>query len=316
MPKKSKSQRERTKLPVFDSKGKSRMVSVSRLDLRRLVSEFGFDSSAAFFEANADLFYLFGHKKEITLPPAKDADKKEGKKPLSPEDIERALRILLRAIASASLPQLARVPPPEEETVDGRPAVEITRKEDCECPCPDGIKVDFLIEWDAAGPVNPDLFSDSLSRGVTQNPAGQAAGETVEIEGDKTVTLNFGNPALGQLNTGDIIATFTLKPFFGAGFDEEACCITATGSFVGVARIASFTNRGQANERVARGRTRINQTIRVGDCELKEGQEPCCTAVYRWLFAKGFTVNALGFDVEATVRGIITAELKVWKIGG
>lgn len=64
------------------------------------------------------------------------------------------------------------------------------------------------------------------------------------------------------------------------------------------------------------GRTRINQTIQVGDCELEEGQEPCCTAVYRWLFAEGFAVNALGFDVEAAVRGVITVELKVWKVGG
>lgn len=315
MPKKSGFRRERSKRPVFDAKGRSRTVSVSRSDLRDLVSELGFGSPAAFFKANADLFYLFGHKKEITLPPAKGVEKQAVEKPLSPEEIERALRTLLRAIALASGPQLARVPPPEEEeTVGGRPAVEITRKEGCECPCPDGITVDFLIEWDAAGPVNPDLFSDSLSRGATRNPAGQAAGETVEIEGDKTVTLNFGNPALGQLNTGDIIATFTLKPFFGGGFDDDACCITATGSFVGTARIASFTNRGQANEQVARGRTRINQSIQVGDCELEEDQEPCCTAVYRWLFAKGFAVNALGFDVEAVVRGIITAELKVWKV--
>lgn len=44
-----------------------------------------------------------------------------------------------------------------------------------------------------------------------------------------------------------------LKPFFGGGFDEDACCITATGSFVGTARIASFTNRGQPNEQFARG---------------------------------------------------------------
>lgn len=127
MPKKPTSRREQFKLPVFDAKGRSKTVSVSRLELKTLVSELGFDSPAAFFKANADLFYLFGHKKELALPPAKGAEKKE-EKPLSPEEIERALRILLRAIALASGPQLAGVPPPEEETVDGRPAVEVTHK--------------------------------------------------------------------------------------------------------------------------------------------------------------------------------------------
>jgi hypothetical protein len=78
--------------------------------------------------------------------------------------------------------------------------------------------------------------------------------------------------------------------------------------------VASYTNRGQPNQTVARGSTRINQSVDCGSCPDATG-EACCVMTYRWPFDEAFTMQALGYDVDSSVNGIITLVVSVWDHG-
>ncbi|MBK7196387.1 MAG: hypothetical protein IPH80_28230 [Myxococcales bacterium] len=298
---------------VVDAQGTSREIKAARSSLAVMSAELGFATPTAFFLANPWVLFLFGKRTEVV--PAAPAPAPPSEPDLTPEQLERALAVLLRAIARAMVPQPVQAAP-EPERGDGQPVFETARRAGCTCPCADGATVEFLIEYDAPGGAlvpDPDLFSGTLTRGRTTNPpgAGGGAGATEEVEGRATVSVNFGTPALGQLNSGDIIVTFTVKPFFGNGFDGDTCCITARGTFTGTARVASYTNRGQPNESVIRGITPITQQVDCGTCD-DVGPQPCCTTTCRWNFNQAFTMSALGFDVDSSVRGVITLEIRVW----
>ena len=102
MPEK-KLQKEQSKVTVFDAKGHTRTVIANRFDLDKLTAKLGFETNEEFIKNNIHLLLFFGNRREIVFSHAiKEEPKKEGHKPLSPEDIERAFSILLRAIALAA----------------------------------------------------------------------------------------------------------------------------------------------------------------------------------------------------------------------
>jgi hypothetical protein len=316
MPEKPKS----NEVHVRDKSGKIRKLS--RGDISpALAAELGFETPLAMLEANSHLLTLLGR---ITRP-APIADTEAGpERPrpeddLTPEEIERALALLLRAIARAVRPQPAMVPPPENDgrdapredgrIADGRPSIEMTHSEGCNCACPDGITVDFIIEWDNVGP-NTTLFSDQLKRGQTEDAPGESGGSQEEVEGSTDLAMNLGNPALGILNTADLEIVFNAKPFFAKGFDDDACCLAARGNFTGKIRVDSFTNRGKPGQTRVRGRMNVNKTISQGACE----GEACCTVTYRWDYNQSFNINALTYDVDVDVTGVVSVTIAVHDI--
>jgi hypothetical protein len=148
-----------------------------------------------------------------------------------------------------------------------------------------------------------------------ENAPGESGGVTLELDkASKTIRIDFGNPALGQLNAGDIIATFTVRPFFKNGFDEDRCCVTASGSFDGAATIDRFTDRGTPAQTRIAGRTAISESVAIGECDVADDAQPCCTTTFKLPYREGFNVNLLGFDVDTNVSGTITIVFQVYEL--
>jgi hypothetical protein len=187
------------------------------------------------------------------------------------------------------------------------------RRHACGCPCPDGVTVEFLVEYDAPGPVNPDVFKGKLSHGTTKNPKGKSGGASEEVDGSKTISLDFGNTELGTANTGDVILNFEVEPFFSKGFNDDKCCVTAKCNFNGTAFIERFWNRGEADERTESGSTPVKESVNIGDCDVAAGQKPCCVVEYQWDYEDTFDFK-FGFDLSARVAGKLTVRIMVWEV--
>ncbi len=298
-------------LKLVDAQGAKRQVAAGLRVEEDLARELGFDMVDDLVRVNPLLKMLTSQAPSAAL---------QFPVSLSPAVTEEAISVLLRGIAGAMRPAASYtmgqvgafgsaplIPPivpwwlllPEGSLVH----INTVSHEGCDCPCPEGITAEFTVEWNAPGPFNPDLFSDEMKGGTTENPQGQPGGVTEEISGSADVSIDFGNPNLGIVNTGDLIFSLKAKPFFSSGFDDDDCCIHVDGSFQGS---ASITSNGVSAS------TLLSESVKLGECS----GEICCTSFYAGIFNKHFSLNApiFGVNITSTVYGIVFVTVTVRKI--
>lgn len=163
---------------------------------------------------------------------------------------------------------------------------------ECGCPCPSGIKLDAEVNWDIFGPANIGLFDGTMK-------GGDQTGTKVSENGEQETQVNFGNDDL-LVNNMDIEIQFEMETFFNGVFDEDECCVSATGSFDGVASVVQGDIAGSSN---------VSESVSIGGCK----GTLCCVATYVGIFRNTFDIDVGITSVSANLIGWVRLTVSVWR---